>query len=92
MQSAKSLTPVSLNALWLFIGTLGLKTFCLIKFRAVPVSIIMCVKFFRPSIDIIIDEIKLDFKIFIVVVVVVQGAFQNKRDFFKIAIYSGAIF
>ena len=22
----------------------------------------------------------------------VQGAFQNKRDFFKIAIYSGAIF
>ena len=23
---------------------------------------------------------------------VIQGAFQNKRDFFKIAIYSGAIF
>ena len=22
----------------------------------------------------------------------IQGAFQNKRDFFKIAIYSGAIF
>ena len=49
-------------------GTSGLTAFCLIKFQAAPMSIIMCVGFFKPSVDIIIDGIAVDFEIFIVVV------------------------
>ena len=59
--------PVIFNTFWLFISTSRLRKFCLIKFKAAPVSI-MHVGFFKVSMNIIIDGILVDFGIFIFVV------------------------